>query len=116
MFPFASLLHGIPLFIMAIGYVIWLGFYTLNRSHEIPFEANEAKNEVFVSTAGTINVNVLQLSSWNTYESEDQAEASSGFNSIEVIRSVTGIIRPPERNRPSLSVWSSGLFSRPPPR
>ncbi len=115
MFPFASLLHGVPLFIMAIGYVIWFGVYTLNRSQESGCEANEAKKELIVSAACTVQEDVLHLNLWNTGESEDQAEASSGSGSIKVFRSVTGVIRPPEDNRPSLSLCLSGLFCRPPP-
>jgi len=116
MFPFASLFHEIPLFIMAFAYVIWFGVYTLNRSHESTGEIQSARDEVLISSQETPDGNITCLDLRNIHVSADQADTPSGLKSAEVFRLITGTLRPPEENRPSLLFRSSGLFCRPPPR
>ena len=115
MFPFSSLLHEVPMFIMALAYVIWFGIYTFNRSHDGTEEAQKVKEKVVVSSPETLYGNALHLSIGNTGDAGDQAETPSGLKNIRALSLITATIRPSEEDSPPLSIWSSSLFYRPPP-
>ncbi|MDX9813000.1 MAG: hypothetical protein RBU28_11480 [Bacteroidales bacterium] len=114
MFPFSSLLHEVPMFIMALAYVIWFGIYTFNRSHDGTEETPKVIEKVVVSSPETLYGNALHLSIGNTDDSCDQAEATSGLKNI-IALSLIKAPGPSEEDSPPLSIWSSGLFCRPPP-
>lgn len=115
MFPFASLLNGFPLFIMAVAYVIWIGVYSFDRPRETKDEVKSVRQEAFMSSPETLSGNAIYISLGDTGENCDQADAPSGINDIVVFRFIAETIRPPEEKNPATSIWLSGLYCRPPP-
>ena len=113
MFPFGSLLTQIPLIIIGALYMLYLGFYAVNKSKENTASDNSEVKEQCVTLTSVDESKIFHL--FNT-SSEDKNDAiagkSSGFDFyVSYIARAEGI---PFREKLSYR-YSYCLFSRPPP-
>jgi hypothetical protein len=113
MFPFGSLLTQLPLIIIGALYMLYLGFYAVNRTKEVPLAADSEKREQVIE--GKVKVIEADYFTLVSITPEKDTEAFPSDNTVKFIVSCSNLPYKVSGFEIINSYSGYCLFSRPPP-
>lgn len=113
MLPFGSFLTQIPVIIIGALYMLYLGFYTVNRTKEAPLADDSEKREHVIESK--VKVTEADYFAFVSITPEQDTEAFPSDNTVKFIVSCSNL--PYKVSDFEIIISYSGycLFSRPPP-
>jgi hypothetical protein len=113
MLPFGSLLTQLPLIIIGALYMLYLGFYAVNRTKEAPLADDLEKREQVIESK--VKVTEADYFALVSITPEQDTEAFPSDNTVKFIVSCSNL--PYKVSDFEIIISYSGycLFSRPPP-
>jgi len=112
MLPFGSFITQIPLFLFTALYLLYLGFFTINKYKDKNTESKPAANEVHANIEKSTHPNLLRYFDYNPHQSE--AAGNQTDISLFIKNATFNRIFAPEDNIVFSDHWLI-LFTRPPP-
>ena len=113
MLPFGSLLTQLPLIIIGALYMLYLGFYAVNRTKEAPLADDSEKREQVIESK--VKVTEADYFTLVSISAEKDAEAFPSDNTVKFIVSCSNLPYKVSESEIIISYSGYCLFSRPPP-